>query len=732
MKKVILKIDGMSCSACSSRIEKYLNHQDGVKAMVNLVMANALIYYDEEKLTISDLEKYIYESGYKSLGIYDEKKEIKPDYSKKLLLVFLVILLLLMYTSMSHMLKLPIVSILDIEKNPVNYGLCLLLLTIPFIIYGADIIKSGIGKLFHKSPNMDSLVTIGIIASFIYSLVNLILVLLGNTNLVHYLYFESIAMIIYFVKLGRVLSDNSKEKTKDAIKDLVTMTPEYALVKVNDEEKKVSIDEIKKGDILICKPGDKIAVDGEIISGKSHFEEAFITGESVPSKKSVGDKVLAGSINIDGYVLYKAFKIGPDSTISEIVRLVLESANSKAPIARIADKISAYFVPCIIGIALITFLIYLIFGYSISEAITRFVTVLVVACPCAIGLATPLAIVASIGYLAKNGILIKNSAILEKVKDVDTVIFDKTGTLTYGNLKVSNIRNFSKYQDDELLSIIASLEHNSNHPIAKAFSTYYVDKKTIIDFQNIDGIGIKGKINNNEYYIGNNKICDLLKIKNNYLKIENELIQNGQSIVYLIENKEILGIVGVSDVLRREANQVIENLQKMHKKVIMLSGDNQVTVEKIGKELKINESIGNMLPQEKCNMLDKLTKQGAKIMMVGDGINDAPSLTKALVGVSINGASNIAVNSASVILMNDDLKKIVELIKMSEKTVKIIKENLFWAFVYNILMIPIATGIFHPFGIALSPMLASIGMTISSLTVLVNSLRLRKGVKENV
>ena len=521
MKKVILKIEGMSCSACSSKIEKYLNSQDGVKAMVNLVMANALIYYDEEKYTISDLEKFIKETGYQSLGIYDEKKEIKPDYSKRYLIIYLILLLLLMYVSMSHMLKLPMILILDMEKNPLNYGICLLFLTIPFLFYGADIIKSGIIKLMHKNPNMDSLVTIGILSSFIYSLVNLFLII-GNNNLVHYLYFESIAMIIYFVKLGRVLSDRSKEKTKDAIKDLVTITPPNAIIKVHDQEVNVSIDEVKKGDILVCKSGMKIAVDGKIISGKAHFDESFITGESTPLKKVVGDKVLAGSINLDGYILYEAEKIGPDSTISEIVRLVLESANSKAPISRLADTISGYFVPCIIMIALLTFIIYLILGYPFNNAITRFVTVLVVACPCALGLATPLAIVASVGFLAKSGILIKNSAILEKIKDVDTIIFDKTGTLTYGNLKVAEIRNFSQYSDTELLKIIAALEHNSHHPIAKAFFPYFVDKEKVDNFENIDGIGISGKIKKNEYYLGNSKICDVLKIKNVHQSDENE------------------------------------------------------------------------------------------------------------------------------------------------------------------------------------------------------------------
>ena len=540
MKKVILKIEGMSCSACQNRVEKYLNKQDGVEASVNLVMAQALINYDETKLTISDLNRFVEESGYKSLGVYNAKEEEKKDNTKIYLIILAFVGLLLMYISMSHMIGLPVIPYLNMLENPVNFGTALFILTIPFIIFGFDILKSGIKKLFHKSPNMDSLVSIGVIASFTYSIVNLILVILGNNTLVENLYFESSAMIIYFIKLGRFIDKNTKEKTKESIKELVQITPQSALIKTNGFEKEITIDEVKKGDILICKPGMRIAVDGIIINGESHFDEAFITGESKPSKKKKNDKVIAGSINIDGYIEYKAERIGPDSTISEMVRLVVEATNTKVPIQKIADKVSGIFVPSIIIIAILTFIGYLITGHGFNESIISFVTVLVVACPCALGLATPLAIVTSIGSSSKKGILIKTSEIIENAKNIDTIVFDKTGTLTNGKISLSKVNNYSKYNDKKLLNIIASIEHNSIHPISIAFKEFYEPKVKANKFTNIDGIGVSAEINKKTYYIGNNKIVEELNIKNKHTKEEKELSKRGNSILYVIENQKII------------------------------------------------------------------------------------------------------------------------------------------------------------------------------------------------
>ncbi len=726
MKKVILKIEGMSCSACQNRVEKDLNKQDGVEATVNLVMAQALINYDEKKVTVKDLERFVTESGYKSLGVFNEKVEEKKDNTKIYLIILAFVGILLMYISMSHMLGLPVIPFLHMKDYPVNYGVALLILTIPFILFGFDILKSGIMKLFHRSPNMDSLVTIGVLASFIYSVVNLILIINGNNDLVEHLYFESSAMIIYFIKLGRFIDKNSKEKTKESIKELVQITPQNAILKTSDGEKTVTIDEVKKWDILICKPGMKVAVDGVIVRGESHFDEAFITGESKPRKKGEDDKVIAGSINIDGYIEYEAERIGPESTISEMVRLVVEATNTKTPIQRLADKVSSIFVPSIFIIAILTFIGYLIFGYSINEAIISFVTVLVVACPCALGLATPLAIVASIGASSKKGILIKTSEIIENTKNIDTIVFDKTGTLTYGKLSLSKVHNYSKYNDKKLLSIISALENNSTHPISLAFKEFYDSQVKVNKFNNIPGIGISGEINKKIYYIGNNKVIDKLEIKNSYEKQEKELSKKGNSIFYVIENNKIIALIGVKDVVRDNAKETIKKLIKLDKRIIMLSGDNLETAKSVASELGIKEVIANVLPQEKEKVLKDLKKEGCKIMMVGDGINDAPSLASSDIGVSLNSGTDIAGDSADIILIQDDLSKIVDLYDISKKTMKIIKENLFWAFLYNILMIPIAIGFLKPLGITITPMIASIAMTISSLTVVFNSLRLRR------
>ncbi|MBE6158453.1 MAG: cation-translocating P-type ATPase [Firmicutes bacterium] len=728
MKKIILKVDGMSCSACQNKVEKYLNKQDGVNASVNLVMAQALIEYDEEKQTLDQLEKYISEAGYKSLGLYNEKEDNKKDNSKLLLIIYGILTIVLLYITMGKMINLPSISFIDMEANPINYGITLLILTIPYVIYAFDIIKSGIKNIIHRSPNMDTLVTIGVLSSIIYSLINLILVIKGNMMMVDNLYFESAATIIYFIKLGRYIDKKSKEKTKEAIKELVQITPQTALLKTKNGQKEVTIDEVKKGDILICKPGMKVAVDGVITSGETHLDEAFITGEAKPNKKSINDKVIAGSINLDGYIEYKATNIGLNSTISQIVKLVIEATNTKAPIQRLADKISGIFVPAIIIIAILTLIGYLLFNTPLNEAITSFVTVLVVACPCALGLATPLAIVVSEGKSAKNGILVKTSETLEKAHKVDTIIFDKTGTLTYGNLRISNINNYSNYSNEKIIKIITSIENNSNHPIATAFKNYVTDDSLlkIDDFKNIDGIGLSATINNKKYYVGNNKLLKDLKIKNEYSKDEEKLSNDGNSIIYLIEDKKVLSLIGVKDIIRSNALDTINKLKNMNKKIIMLSGDNELTANKIASSLHIDEVIANCMPQDKERYLKELKNNNHTIMMVGDGINDAPSLASSDIGVSVNSGTDIAADSSDVILVNDDLNKIVDLLNISKTTVKIIKQNLFWAFFYNVCMIPIAIGLFKIFNISLSPEIAALAMILSSLTVIVNSLRLRK------
>ena len=603
------------------------------------------------------------------------------------------------------------------------------MITVLFIIYGFDILKNGYKNLVHKTPNMDTLVGIGVISSFLYSLYGMYMVIKGNNDYIMNLYFESSAIVIYFIKLGRYIDRISKDKTKEAISKLVEITPKNAVIKVDGKEKTVTIDEIRKGDIVISKPGEKIAVDGEIISGKSHLDESLITGESKPVAKEIGGKVIAGTINYDGYLEYKAEKIGKESTISEIVKLVVEASNTKAPIARIADKVSGYFVPSVMLIAIITFLIYLILGNGFNTALITFVTILVVACPCSLGLATPLAIVVSEGLCASNGILVKKSEILENAQKVDTIVFDKTGTLTYGKLKIYEIFNFSDLDEDKLVQLVASLESKSTHPIAKAFVDYAKEKKLenleLKDFENVAGHGIVGKINNEEFIVGNSKILEKYYIENSHIEDEKVLSEKGNSIIYVVKNKKIIALIGVNDVIRENSKEVIEALNKNKIETIMLTGDNKETAEKIAKEIGITKVISNVLPKEKVNVINDLKAENKFVMMIGDGINDSPALSSSDIGVSVNSGTDIAMDSSEVILTRNNLNSIINLIKISKKTIRNIKQNLFWAFFYNLLMIPIAIGILKPIGISINPMLASLAMVFSSITVILNSSRLR-------
>ena len=729
MKKIILKIDGMTCSACSSGLEKYLLKQDGVEdALVNLVMATASITYDEN-ISIDDLNRFVSEAGFKSMGEYNILDD-KEDNKNISMIINGITVLLVLYISMSHMIKLPVIAFLHMKNHPVNYAVCLFAFSIYFLYFGRDIIINGIKNIKYKSPNMDSLVMIGVLSSFIYSFINLIFIIKGNNSLVESLYFESICMILYLVKLGRYIDGKSKEKTKDAIKCLVTITPKSALIKRDDGELEISIDEVKKGDILIVKPGMKFAVDGVIVKGSCHIDESFITGESIPVKKSVNDNVVAGSINADGIIEYKAINIGRDSTISHIVRLVVEATNTKAPIARVADRVSSIFVPLIILIAFASLIIHLIIGSGINNSLISFVTVLVCACPCALGLATSLAIVVSEGVCARNGLLVKRSDILENASKIDTVVFDKTGTLTYGKLNISRIYNYSKMSDDEILKIVGSIESLSSHPIAYVFANYLtsntIDKLDVSDFKSISGMGLSGNVGNDKYLIGNNKLLKKFNIKNDFVGIEDKLSSDGNSIVYIIKNEKIIALIGVRDIVRDNAISVVKKLKKLNKKVIMLTGDNETTATIIAKSIGIDEVIANVSPSDKADKIKSLIDGGDSVMMVGDGINDAPSLSFADIGVSFNSGTDIAGDSANVILMKNDLNEIYNLFDISHKTLKNIKQNLFWAFFYNVCMVPIAAGVFEFAGLKMNPMIASISMTLSSTTVIINALRLRK------
>ena len=616
MNKIVLNIGGMSCSACSQGLEKYLKKQTGVvNANVNLVLSQALIEYDDT-LDINDLNRFVQEAGFESLGVYnDDIKEIKDDNKIKLF-IFGILAVFVLYISMSHMIGLPVIPYLHMVEYPCNYALVLFILCIPFLFYGIDIFKSGLKNLLHKTPNMDTLVSIGVTASFLYSFYGLIMILMGNKVYVENLYFESVAVIIFFIKFGRFIDVKNKDKTKAAIKELVQITPSVSILKTKNGEKEVTIDEVKKDDILIAKPGMKIAVDGIIVKGDAHLDEAFITGESIPAKRGIDEKVIAGSINYDGYIEYKALKIGRESTISEIVKLVIEATNTKPPIAKLADKVSGYFVPAIMIISVLTFLMYLIVGFSFNDAISTFVTVLVVACPCALGLATPLAIVVSEGICAKNGILVKTSETLENAHKVDTVVFDKTGTLTYGILKISKIYNYGYCDDSELIRLVASIEAKSIHPISKAFICYADERKLqlseIEHFKNISGVGLEGTIDGKKIYVGNSKIFSKLKLENNYLSDELYLSQNGNSIVYVVFENNVIGLIGVKDIVRENAKKTVSILKKMDKEVIMLTGDNEIAASTIALDIGIKNVIANVLPASKTEIIRDLKKKMEK------------------------------------------------------------------------------------------------------------------------
>ena len=714
MKKVVLNIEGMTCSACSNGLEKYLNKQEGViSASVNLVMATALIEY-EDNLSIKDLNRFVKEAGFKSLG---EKKEEKKNNELFKLIIFSILGIILMYISMGQMINLQTPKILNMMESPRVYAITLMILSLLFIFYGFDIIKNGIKNIIHKMPNMDSLVGVGVIVNFVYSLWNTVQVFMGNISLVHHLYFESSAIIILFVKIGRYIDKKNKDKAVDTIKNLVTITPKNGTILKDGKELQVTINEIQKGDTIISKPGEKIAVDGTIINGKTHTDESFITGESKPVSKKVGDTVIAGSINYDGYIEYRAEKIGRDSSISNIVKMVVEATNTKAPIARIADKISGYFVPAIFIIALISFVLNFVITKDINDSILALVSVLVVACPCALGLATPLAMIVAIGNCSRRGILVKSSETLEAINKVDTIVFDKTGTLTTGKMSIAD-----GVYNEVTLKILKSLEKNSNHPLAKSIYNNEKDIFEVQDFEEVPGLGVKGIINGKQYYAGNYKYVEKMNVENKLKDNEAIFASKGESIVYLFDEKETILIIGLADTIKKDITDTIKKLEKLDKKIIMLTGDNEKTARAIAKQIGIENIISNVNPEQKLDKIKELNKNN-NVAMVGDGINDSPSLKAATVGISVENGTDISADSADVILLNENMDNIVKIFALGKRTIRIIKENLFWALFYNVCMIPLATGLLP---IALNPMIASLAMTLSSLTVVLNSLRLLK------
>ncbi len=715
MKKIILKIDGMTCTSCSNSLEKHLRKQQGIiNANVNLVLEEAYIEY-EDNLTIQDIEKYISKTGFRSLGI---PKNAKEKSGLIPLIIFSILSVVLISFSVVFM------TALKKMDYPLVFTITSFILIIPFLIYGIDIFKSGIKGFIHLSPNMHSLVTLGVFTSFIYSFIEMILIIKGYNSYVETIYFESCAIVIYFIKLGRFIDHKGKVKTKKALTELMEITPSKAILLKDGIESEIDIDEVKVDDILVLKPGMKATSDGLIVNGSAHFDEAFLTGEAISNKKIIGSNVIAGSINLDGYVEYKVLKNGRDSTISEIVNLVKEASNSKAKISKVADRISSIFVPCIILIAIISFIAFFIGTKNFNTAIIKFTTVLVIACPCALGLATPLALVVSHGMCASNSILVKNSSILEDVNKINRIVFDKTGTLTKGHFVITEYYNYSSLNDKELLDIVSNLESNSSHPISRAFTV--TNKLNVTDYKNIDGIGIEGKIDNDTYYLGSNKLFTYLNISPINNSDLDYLYTLGSTIVYVIKNGETIGLIGLNDTLKDNAFDVIQEFKKRNIKLSILTGDNEASANRIKDILEIDECISNVYPKDKKKIIDNYMNNGDYCMMIGDGINDAPSLVSANIGVSVNKDCNIASDSADIILINDNIESILNIFLISNKTFRIIKENLFWAFFYNVIMIPIALGALEFAGIYFNPMIASFAMMISSLTVILNSLRIRR------
>ena len=716
MKNIILNVGGMTCSGCSARLEKYLNKQEGIfSASVNLVLATAKIEYDENLLDVNKLNKFIEESGFTSYGEEYNKNKRKPE--RFVLLIYTVLTILLMYISMGNMFKIKMPNIIDMHSNPIIYAVSLAVITFLYFIYGFDIIKSGIKNLVNKMPNMDSLIMIGVIVNYLYSLFNMILVFRGDMNGLHHLYFEASAMTILFVKIGRFIDKNNRIKATDAVKGLVSVTPKNAVKLVDGEEKTVTINEISKGDIIVCRPGEKIAVDGIVRKGRTNINEALITGESKPVHKEIGDEVIAGSINCNGYIEYEAVRIGRETNISNIVKMVVEATNSKTEIQKFVDKVSGIFVPAIFIIAVLASILNFVIIRDISIAVNVFVTVLVVACPCALGIATPLAMVVSIGKLSKNGIFIKSSESLEILKDIKNVVFDKTGTLTNGKFSIVE-KNIS----DENMLILQSIEFNSKHPIAQSiceFSNF--NKIEVTNFREIEGYGLQADIGNTTYYVGSSKFVKEQCINNIYENDEERFLSKGYTIVYLFNNDGVLGIVGLADTVKDGVKDLIQELKNMNKNIYMLTGDNEASAKIIANEIGIDNVESNLTPKQKLVYVSNMNDDTNSVMMVGDGINDSPSLKAAAIGVSVEGGSDVSADSSDIILMNSNIGIISLLLKVGKKTNRIIKQNLFWAVFYNCLMIVIATGLLP---IHINPMIASMAMMMSSLMVVFNSLRL--------
>lgn len=728
-------ISGMSCAACSASVNRVITRLDGVtECDVNLITGKMTVIYDETKTGQADFVRVVEKAGF---GIEPDvqKQEKKPEKKEKEnsvlpILITAVFSGLLLLISMGPMLinGFPLPSFINPEINPYNYAITQLLLTLPALFTGRKFFIKGIPLLFRGHPNMDSLVAVGAGASFIYSIV-MTYTIVNNHHAIHNLYFESVAVVITLVMLGKYFEGRSRNKTADAIKKLMELSPDTAVVLKDGKEYTVPTEKVDLGDTLVIKSGAKIPLDGIVKEGQSGVDESMLTGESLPVEKTVGDSVTGGSINLDGLMLVEVTRIGGDTTLAKIIKFVEDAQSKKAPISKTADKVAGIFVPAVIIIALVSALIWLIAGKDIAFVLKIFTSVLVVACPCALGLATPTAIMVGTGLGANNGILIRNGEVLEISHKIKAAVFDKTGTVTTGKPEVTDI-----VTDDEtkLIALASAAESGSEHPLAKAVREY-ADKNGVTEtqkpteFKNVSGKGIVCTIENERVILGKAALLEENGISTDkYREKAEQLAGEGKSVMYLTVSDKLLGVIAVADSLKPESVDTFKKFKEMGIKTVLLSGDNKLCAEYIGGILNSDEVYSEVLPEEKAEIVAKIKEKYGSVMMIGDGINDAPALSEADVGCAIGNGSDIAIESADIVLMKSNPYDAARAVNLSRLTIRNIQQNLFWAFCYNTVLIPVAAGILYPLGgILLSPMLAGLAMSLSSVFVVGNALRLR-------
>ena len=753
--KMTLRIGGMHCAACSRAVERALKKTEGVEsAAVNIATEKAVLVFDDKKLKYKDIVNAIVKAGYQVVGkeedILEKKaKEIKEQ--KIRLIISAIFSIPLFYISMSPMIKfvkLPLPEILSHHSNPQIFSIVALILCIPVMVSGYKFYTLGFPALFRGAPNMDSLVAIGTTASFVYSVYSSVLSFIGLNPHGDNLYYESAAVIITLVQFGKYLEARSKGKTGEAIKKLMGLQPKTARIIENGEEKEIKIEDLKVGNILIVRPGEKIPVDGEIIEGYSSVDESMLTGESIPIEKNIGDKVVGASINKMGTFKFKATKVGEDTALAQIIKLVEDAQGSKAPISHIADVVSSYFVPAVIAIALISGIAWFIAVHNFVFSLTVFVSVLVIACPCALGLATPTAIMVGTGKGAELGILFKNAEALELSQKINAIMFDKTGTLTEGKPYLTDIISNDKSDKERLLLLTASAENGSEHPLAEAIVREAKEKNIkplpIENFKALSGFGIDAIIDKKRILIGNKKLMEKENISvESFFNETEKLSKEGKTPMYVAEDGKLLGIIACADKLKKDSVYTINRLHKLNIKTVMITGDNKNTAEAIANETGIDIVLSEVLPEEKSNEVKKLQDKNYIVAMVGDGINDAPALTQANVGIAIGSGTDVAIESADIVLVKSKTEDVVTAIELSKATMRDIKQNLFWAFCYNVLGIPVAAGLLHIFreslidsaignflvaimgeDLLLNPIFAALAMSLSSVCVVTNALRL--------